>query len=370
MTSDLEKIVVLPTDLQEFLLEQRRTICLVRYSRPFDGEWVFDRFEVYAKYENITMKELPYRIMKDPILGKPRNNPDPDESGDGGCLFEKLIHLHIKLMAQIPKNIRRKHNDTSVKPELIEHLYTYLLSPKELIDDILNLGTLGFGGQGKVGDQGWKFDFFFEDEGTWQFMKNHTHMVKEVPEKPKIKSLVDWTSEFIKRDMPWVCSVTSSDSSNSKVRPVNIACFTIHTDSHDSRCDSTFVIASQYNCTWEELPYKIMKDPLLGIDIGSGNLFQDLAELHKDLTPRGSENEDINSDFIERLYTKILQPEDLIKDILSLEKCGEDSRVFGATMFKYGIFFGDEKVWEFMDKHTYMISTWSMEECKKELMKD
>ncbi len=132
----------IPDELRDFILEYERkkrkhTVFLV-YRIGYEG-----KFRIGAKYENITENEVPFKIMKDASLGK------------SVCwkpvLFRRLLEYRRNLLkdheifAQAVKNMEELDMDgppimvgswCDVDPKLIEYLYTKILTPQDLIDDI------------------------------------------------------------------------------------------------------------------------------------------------------------------------------------------------------------------------------------------
>ncbi len=132
------ELSVIPDELRDFILEYERKN---RKSNAF-LLYVIGKetiFRVAAKYENVTKEEIPFKIMKDATLGMFANVN----------LFFKLLNYRgdllkgHKIYDQAFNNregLRGRRTAMGswcdVGPQLIEYLYTKILTPQDLIDDI------------------------------------------------------------------------------------------------------------------------------------------------------------------------------------------------------------------------------------------
>ena len=128
-----------------------RTICLIFMYNPRSGSATYNDMRVVGRYENTTMEDVPLQMMKDSVLGAHFLYP-----------FHFLLDMHKDLLQKedMFKGVLRQLDDDKgfdafeVDPKLIEHLYTKILSPKDIVKDIQEIGS-DFGE--------WKYLFCFED---------------------------------------------------------------------------------------------------------------------------------------------------------------------------------------------------------------
>ncbi len=127
--------------------------------------------QVIARYPNVTESEIPYKIMKDIRLGCSWNS---ERYRCEKSLFHLLLE-HRQLLLEDHKIfedalswmcIEDREDDYQsrrISPELIEYLYTKILTPQNLLDDIKEISKIS-------GDKKYykSFHICFEDEATWE----------------------------------------------------------------------------------------------------------------------------------------------------------------------------------------------------------
>ncbi len=125
---------------------------------------IYPIIQVVARYENITEEELPLRVIKDikkienhctyPLHCLLGSNRDILENND---LFKEM-----SVDGDTP------FDEYKVDQELIEHLYTKILKPEDILTDIQKIGDLWFDGE-NIGT--WTFRICFEDELSFKVLK-------------------------------------------------------------------------------------------------------------------------------------------------------------------------------------------------------
>ncbi len=158
----------LPQDVLPVLLSQvdkpKRTAYLVAVSPCYSNE----PLRIKGRYENVTEEELPLEIMKDASLG----NSDCD-------VFQSLLDFRRSLLKghqifeeflswDLDPEEEPYHDD--IKPNLIEYLYTKILTPEVFMED-LRVAT-------KSPDVPCDENFYicFEDEASWECLKDFANV--------------------------------------------------------------------------------------------------------------------------------------------------------------------------------------------------
>jgi len=146
--------------LAEYAFEHRKRDAVLVYCPA----GLSDGFHTIGKWKNVTNADLSHKIMKEATLGYSYEGPHPCE------LFYNLLFHNRKLLKGHPifdKNFDNKFDITwitdgcgyetyNVEPELIQYLYTKILTPERLLKDIDELDTEG------------AYFMCFEDEASWE----------------------------------------------------------------------------------------------------------------------------------------------------------------------------------------------------------
>lgn len=174
-----EKILnVLPTEVLDSLAmralkRRKRTACLIfmHKKEELDGstlEWVEGVYPVIraiTRYRNTTEEELPLRVIKD--IKKIEYHPVFPLH----CLLgvNRDILEDNDLFKEISADGDTPYDEYKVDQELIEHLYTKILKPEDILTDLEKMGDCWQDGK-NIGE--WTFRICFEDELSFDVLIN------------------------------------------------------------------------------------------------------------------------------------------------------------------------------------------------------